>query len=341
MMVKREKIMSNEMPTRPKTSLKSFTFNYIKSMRLYYAFITGISGWIGVAFYHFLFPDRNQPLRTVTILILLFLSWGINQIINDYLGLAEDRINAPNRPMVTGALPVKPALITTAICLLLTLAIAWYLNPLAIIPLVAGVLLNIVYEYAKAYSLLGNVVFGLMIAMAPIFGFLASGPAPDILITSNRLSVLLLVTVANGIMTYYTYFKDYEGDKLAGKNTFVVKHGLHTARYAALAAGFLTFIVCFVVIAAKALPAQDIIYKADFFFVGITAVLLQVWTGYLYFRNPTGPETYFNLVANFRACAASNCALMAIFDGRLALYLLISSYILIGFFFSLYKDAQA
>jgi len=34
--------------------LKTFAFAYIKTMRLYYAFITGIAGWIGVSFYQFL-----------------------------------------------------------------------------------------------------------------------------------------------------------------------------------------------------------------------------------------------------------------------------------------------
>src|SRR5665648_593575 len=71
---------------------------YIKSMRLYYAFVTGIAGWIGVAFYEYI---ATSPFHTVEmvpamdkkalILAMLFLSWGMNQIINDYLGLREDR----------------------------------------------------------------------------------------------------------------------------------------------------------------------------------------------------------------------------------------------------------
>ena len=38
-------------------SFKGFTLSYIKSMRLYYAFITGIAGWIGVSFHNFCMPD--------------------------------------------------------------------------------------------------------------------------------------------------------------------------------------------------------------------------------------------------------------------------------------------
>ena len=75
---------------------------YIKSMRLYYSFITGIAGWVGVAYYEYL---ANLPAgarektieiipseeKKIVILVLLFLSWGINQIINDFLGLKEDK----------------------------------------------------------------------------------------------------------------------------------------------------------------------------------------------------------------------------------------------------------
>ena len=320
---------------------KSIAVNYIRSMRLYYAFITGISGWIGVAFYQFLFPDRVSPFRSCLILGLLFLSWGANQIINDFLGLKEDRINAPRRPMVTGELPVRPALAVTGALIAVTLAAAYFLNPLAVIPAALGVLLNVVYEYAKRLSLLGNLTFGLMIAMCPVFGFLASGPAPDPLITSNRLAVLALVSLNNAVMTYYTYFKDYEGDKRAGVRTFVVKHGLAAARYAGLAAALLFAALCAGFIAADILPVRDILYLEEFLFVCAVTIFLQCWTGWLFFSHPRGPRTYFNLVVNIQACTAGNCALLAIFNGKLALYLLVCSYILIEFFFTMHRDERS
>ena len=86
---------------------------YVKSMRLYYAFITGIAGWVGVSYYYYIRPDSVDHWRGAVILAVLFLSWGINQIINDYLGLAEDRINAPHRPMVTGELNPRAALVVS------------------------------------------------------------------------------------------------------------------------------------------------------------------------------------------------------------------------------------
>ncbi len=310
-------------------------------MRLYYAFITGISGWLGVAFYKFLFPGQVGPYRSAIVLLILFLSWGINQIINDYLGLKEDRINAPNRPMVNGSLAIKPALAVTGTLLSLTVFIAYLLNPLAVIPVLAGIALNILYEYAKAFSLLGNMVFGVMIAMCPVFGFLACGPAPAPLLTTNRISILLIVALLNGIMTFYTYFKDHQGDKQAGKKTFILKYGIEKARYAGIVGAFLTIFALFVVIYINWLPIADILHKQTFVFCMAVTFFLHCWTAFLYYTYPYGRRTYFSLLTNFRACIAGHCALIAIFNGELALYLLIASYILVGFLFDAYKDAKA
>jgi len=73
--------------------------------------------------------------------------------------------------------------------------LSWFLNPWSIIPVATGVLLNVVYEYAKAWSLWGNAVFGLSIAMCTAYGFLAAGPTPSPFYTSNRMSAFLLVAL--------------------------------------------------------------------------------------------------------------------------------------------------
>ena len=279
----------------------TFVGAYVRSMRLYYAFITGIAGWIGVAFYDFLAPGQVGSWRRGAILALLFLSWGINQIINDFLGLPEDRINAPNRPMVTGELNAKGALTASIVLLAGVAGISFLLNPWAAVPLVVGVLLNVVYEYAKAWSLVGNVVFGFSIAMCTAYGFLASGPLLRPVFTSNRVSAFLLVALLNGLMTYYTYFKDHKGDRLAGKRTFVVKYGLRVARYAGVAGAFLPLLAFLAFHFLGWLPFSDVVCKEHFVFCGVMTVFLQLWTAILFFRHPTGERTYFSLVTNIRA----------------------------------------
>jgi geranylgeranylglycerol-phosphate geranylgeranyltransferase len=319
----------------------AFARAYIKSMRLYYAFVTGIAGWVGVSFYQWLMPENVNYTRSALILVVLFLSWGINQIFNDYLGLPEDRINAPNRPMVTGELNARAALWVSSLLLVFTLVVSAYLNPWSIIPLVLGVLLNILYEYAKAWSLIGNVVFGFSIAMCTAYGFLASGPNPDPVFTPNRICAFLLVALLNGLMTYYTYFKDYEGDKSAGKRTFIVKHGIDVARQVGIIGGFLPTVTYLTFLALGWMTLKDILFKEQFVFCGLMTFFLQLWTAFLYYRSPSGKRTYFGLVTNIRACVAGQVTLIAIFNGTLALYLFSASYVFIGFLFDLYKDSKA
>ena len=322
-------------------SLRRFVWAYVKSMRLYYAFITGIAGWIGVSFYGFCMPEHVDLVRNGLILVMLFLSWGINQIVNDYFGLPEDRINAPNRPMVTGEINPGVAMRVSTVLVAAVAVISYFLNPWAVIPLVVGVLLNVLYEYAKAWSLVANLVFGLSIAMCTVYGFLAAGPLPTPVFTSNRVCAFVLVALMNGLMTYYTYFKDYVGDKAAGKRTFVVKYGLHVARYAGVVGAFLPTAVFFFFDHMGWLPLGDVLFRRDFAFCGIMTIFLQLWTAMLFFRNPVGERTYFSLVTNIRACVAGQITLIAIFNGTLALYLFSASYVLIGFLFDQYKDARS
>jgi len=318
-----------------------FLIAYVKSMRLYYAFITGISGWVGVSFYYFCSPENFSYGRSTLILAMLFLSWGVNQIVNDYLGLPEDRINAPHRPMVTGELSPKLSMLVSILALIAVGVVSWFLGPWSLLPLIIGVLLNVLYEYAKAWSLLGNVIFGISISMCTVYGFLAAGPLPDPVFTSNRICVFILVALMNGLMTYYTYFKDYEGDKAAGKLTFIVKHGLNVGRYAGVAGAFLPTLLFLLFVWLGWLPSEDILFKRDFVFCAVMTLFLQGWTALLFFRNPKGEKTYFGLATNIRACVAGQITLIAIFNGTLALYLFCASYVFIGFLFNLYKDAKA
>ncbi len=326
--------------------LVRFIGAYVRSMRLYYSFVTGIAGWIGVAYYEHL--AGNPLLRTIevappaekklVILAILFLSWGVNQIINDYLGLAEDRINAPHRPMVTGELDPRGALLTSGALLVLGGLVTWfYLEPVAVAFLIGGVLLNIVYEYAKGHGLLGNLVFGLMITMAPLYGGFASGPTTARLLQSNRISVLLLVLVLNALMTYYTCFKDYRGDLLAGKRTLVVAFGLHRSRWLAVISAFIPTLV-FAGLRLSGMHRTPL--NTTFVILGVLTVFLQVWTGVLYWRNPSGVKAYASLETNFRACTCGQAALIGIFNPDLAIWLFIFSYIFVGFLFDLQRNPK-
>jgi len=332
----------------------TFARAYIKSMRLYYSFVTGIAGWIGVSFYQFIAHSEGPrgtspyiktievptpPEKMLVILVILFLGWGINQIINDFLGRKEDRINAPERPMITGELNPAAALLVSTSLMAVSCLITWfYLQPIAIVPLIAGVLLNVVYEYAKGYGIMGNIVFGIMISMCGLYGFYASGPM-ELWMTKSRLSALIFIAVMNGLMTYYTYFKDFTGDMISGKKTIVVKFGLEKNRYISIAASFLPSILF--LIGYYGFGSFEITLNKIFVVLAVLTVFLQIWTGYLYYKNPKGEMTYYSLVTNFRACTCGQTTIIALFNPILGMILFLVTYVFVGFLFNLHTKIKA
>lgn len=339
------------MLTRKK--IKTFIKAYIKSMRLYYSFITGIAGLIGVSYYQYLAYTSGsgemsssgtayQPAslaKLLVIIVILFLAWGINQIYNDYLGMNEDRINAPERPMVSGELNPLYAVLLSSVLMLIALAVTWfYLERYAIIPLLLGVALNFVYEYAKGHGIWGNIIFGLMISMCAVFSFMAAGQSGSSILSTGSLLLILYISFLNGLMTLYTYYKDYEGDRLAGKKTLVVKLGIDGAQKLALLASFLPAVTFMIIYFG--LEAWNYELNSIFLELGILATGLQLWTGYLYFRNPIGSQTYFSLSMNFRACACSESAIISIFNPALGVVLFLMSYFFIGFLFNFHVNVK-
>ena len=316
-------------------------------MRLYYSFVTGIAGWVGVVYYEYIVKTYTRCMidttlftrKKIIILLMLFLSWGINQIINDFLGLKEDRINAPERPMVIGKLNPIAALIVSSLFLVICGLVTWFcLEPVALVFLIAGVGLNIFYEYAKGYGILGNIVFGFMITMATLYGCFALGPIESKLLLSHGIFAVILIFILNALMTFYTYFKDYHGDKQTGKKTIVVIFGLNKSKKVALTASFLPMIAFVILLSTNILFVE---LNVTFIILGILSLFLLIWTGFLFYKQPSGKNTYDSLKINFRACVCGEVAIIALFNQTLAIWLFIISYILIGFLFGLHKNRKA
>ncbi len=312
-------------------------------MRLYYAFVTGISGWIGVSYYEYLAKNGSDVevypgiLKKVLLIIMLFLGWGVNQIINDYLGQKEDRINAPDRPMVSGELNPKAALTLSFSLLIICSIIAYrFLTPIGAFLIWIAVISNIVYQFSKAFGVWANITFGFMIAISPLIGFYSMGPTNVSFINGIPFIGFLFVALVNGILTYYTYFKDYIGDKEVGQKTLVVKLGLEKARWLSIILSILP--VLFVIIVHSFISPLS--FSKEFILLGLLTVMLYGYNGYLYFRYTTGSKTYSSLKTNFRAGVCAETTLITLINPWLGVCLFIVSYMFIGFLFSKYKKSS-
>ena len=148
-------------------------------MRWHGALIATMAGWLGIISSG---AELNVA-KIILILTVLCVGWGVNQVINDYLGLKEDSFNAPSRPMASGALNSRFALIVSAILFTTGLLISYALNPETVILYLFVFALNIIYEPLKRIPLVGNIIFGLLIAPCLYYGATCA--------SQNRLAAIL------------------------------------------------------------------------------------------------------------------------------------------------------
>lgn len=280
--------------------MKAFAKNYVKSMRLYYCFVTLTAGWAGMAMY-----GGGIALREKVVLsIFLFLSWGVNQIINDYLNIREDRINAPDRPMASGALKALPALLASGTAIAALILYSAVMSPASLIPLCAGVALNIAYSRTKLI-----LFFGLSISCCAWYAsaFLEHD-ALTMFTDEKNLAMWLALIVFNMAMTFYTTFKDAKGDRNAGKLTTPVKYGAKAAGKIGLIIGFAPALVLLSIGLMFRSDASNMPYVAT----AATAGLMFMLTGVLFYKNPKGKKTYGNLKYDFAALCAAQSAITAL-----------------------------
>ena len=204
-------------------------YYYLRSMRLSYAFVTGTTVLAGMLAARCIRPVP-WSLRDGVILAIGFLAWGVNQIFNDFGNRREDALNAPHRPMVDGRLALLPALGLSSLLTVFFVFAAYRVEPVTLIPLGIGIVLNLLYNAGKRVPLLGCAVYGLSISMCLFFGFSAvAGGMPD---GANGKRLLLMggfCALIHAMMCHFSSFKDLDGDRAAGVRTLQVTLGWRTS----------------------------------------------------------------------------------------------------------------
>ena len=307
---------------------KAVIFAYVKSMRPYLFFLSGMAGWLGV-----LFSGATSSVgRTTVVLSVVFIGWGVNQVINDLLGLKEDKINAPHRPLITGELPIKQAVIFSIFFFVLGGLITFLLNPKALVLFILVFVLNIVYEYSKGVPILGNVIFGVLLAPCVYYGAMCvNNKGLEILFDGRLTFIAIAVVLINSTVAFFTYFKDFAGDKTAGKKTIVVCLTPEKAKYLNFFMSLLPFSVLFFWGRQASVNTYFLILMASTFFI------LQ-YTAFLYFRNAQGEDVYYSLKWNFRGAVLFETSFVALVYPFLAVVLYLINFITVGALFELHQD---
>ena len=197
-----------------------FLYFYLRSMRLYYCFVTGAATLAGVVTAHAYSSSIAWGLRDAAVLAIGFLAWGVNQIFSDWYDRKEDAVNAPHRPMVTGELAARPALILSGSLMALFAVTAYLVSPVSLAVLLAGGLLNVLYSLLKKIPVIDTVIYGLAMTCCTVFGLSRDLDFQNICLLSAALMPFVLPS--HVLMCHNSYFKDIEGDRAAGLRTLPV-----------------------------------------------------------------------------------------------------------------------
>ncbi len=314
---------------------KKAIFAYIKSMRPYLFFLSGMAGLLGI-----MFSGTNASIgRIISILSVVFLGWGVNQVVNDLLGLKEDRINAPHRPLVTGTLPIPVAIYFSIFLFVLGGYITYLLNAQALVLYFLVFAINIVYEYAKSIPLFGNIVFGFLLVPCIYYGSMCmNGRGLEILLDEKLLILAIAAILINITVAFFTYYKDFIGDRIAGKRTIIVQLTPDRAKYLNYLVSMLPFLVILFLLFSPMWKENINLYFIGFMFS--TFIILQ-YTAFLFFKSPQGERTYYSLKWNFRGAVLFKTSFIALVNPLMAAILYAINFILVGFLFDLHKDYLA
>ena len=315
--------------------MKSFLYNYIRSMRLYYCFVTGTTVLVGMVLALDIasMVDYGKPTTTQQAVLLLvgFLAWGVNQIFSDYLDRKEDAINAPHRPMVTGALPPRPALLLSAL-LMLVFAIASACVSIWTLPVLAcGATLNCAYSLLKKVPVLNCIVYACAIGCCALYGYVGCLNAFH---DSSLLPLLaiLLVTI-HFLMCHNSYFKDVPGDKAAGIRTLQTSCPTHVS----ITVSLVVFAAFFIYGVTSLLPRYDgIISKLIIYYIHL---LLQILLASLHIKNILAENHHKATRLNCELCVSMLYTLILQIEHSL-LILEILSLLIIEALFLWYRDEK-
>ncbi len=186
---------------------------------------------------------------------------------NDYRDIEIDKINQPQRPLPSGMITPRTAVIFAISTALLSILLAAFINlPALIIAIVSNLLLFLYSWRLKSTVLLGNVTVAFISALSAIFGGIAAGNVGP--------SIWLAIIIATAILgrEILKTLADYEGDLRQKCRTISTVWGRRSARIA-------FYLLAWATIGAMLLPYLFRVYQPIYAYIvvfGVYPVILYI-----------------------------------------------------------------
>ncbi len=144
---------------------------------------------------------------------------------NDDRDIDIDRINQPQRPLPSGMVSLRAALIFSIVLAALSIVLAALISPVALAIAAGSIILLYIYSvWLKSTILLGNATVALISALSPVFGGVAAGNVGP----SLWLGAIVFVGIFG--REVLKTLADYEGDKAHNVRTISTAVGPRAAR---------------------------------------------------------------------------------------------------------------
>ncbi|MDY6817926.1 MAG: geranylgeranylglycerol-phosphate geranylgeranyltransferase [Halobacteriales archaeon] len=241
------------------------------------AIVAGVLTFIGA----FVATDAFLTPASMAAVVATILATGAGNTINDYFDREIDRINAPDRPIPSGTVTPREALLISGVLFAVAIVVALvWLPRLAILVAVLNLIALIAYTPVfKARPAAGNLVVAYLGGSTFLFGGLAVGnPGPTLV-----LSVLaVLSTMTREIVKD---IEDMAGDEAEGLDTLPLRIGAERSLWIGIA---------LLVVALVASPLPYLVGIFGPVYLGLVAIAdaLFVYAGYRSFSDPTAGQTY-------------------------------------------------
>ena len=212
--------------------------SHIKILRPFNILISGLAMIISSAILGELFNYE----KLIFILLTVMFFTGAANVYNDYIDYNIDLINRPKRPLPSGRVKKKTALILSVLLFFLGFLCCLNLNQNAkIIGLLIAMPLIIFYSVIfKGLPLIGNIVTSLILSLSFVF----CGAAFD-----NFNPMWIPSFLAFGLTLVRELIKDIadvKGDKISGLNTFPIYAGINKSCKLAIIFSILIFVASFI-----------------------------------------------------------------------------------------------
>jgi geranylgeranylglycerol-phosphate geranylgeranyltransferase len=156
--------------------------------------------------------------------VVVFVVTGAGNSINDYFDHKIDAINKPGRPIPSGRISLKKALIYSISLFVIGIIIAFAINLLlGIIALLSSLLMIYYARDLKTKCLIGNMSISFLTGLCFVFGGIAVN---QIMVSVYLGFYAFLMTMAREIVKD---MEDMEGDKEEGATTLPIIYGKRTS----------------------------------------------------------------------------------------------------------------